>query len=418
MGRGAPCFPIRGMGEGLPVLVVQPAAGLIGLLPVVGSTVLGKKIGDRADTYRSTPNFNILGFTATSGIVKGIFLDEVAGFSASVIRIVLNNYNNRWGKTALAKEQSSFKATFGYDNPGQFSHGTFVVQKPQFRYEAGEGPATVEIVGYGESVKLGATERREIYRKKSDSNIAEQIAARNGFGADIETTTPVYDQVIQANESDWKFLERRAKLYGYMLYVEDSVLHFHRVRPRESGISVAGGDIPGALQSFTAQSRTFMRGLSLTMTQIDPVTKDEISVQSTEAPDDLQARLDYKNWVDMVSIKGVGQPKRFIVGEGHKQTTPELTNMIDQMAKASRYVIMGSGVLHGIESLRANDIIEVNGIGRSSGKYYVTRALHSIDSGEGGGYRVKFEVVRAGAGILTTPGRTTVEPQSAGTVTF
>ncbi len=417
MGRGAPCFPITGMGEGLPIPVVVPGSGIVGIPSLPGGIALGRRVTNKQDSsFRTTPNFSILGLTASSGIVRSIYLEDSVGIDLPVVKIVLNNFNNRLGDTILAKEQSSFQVSLGYDNPGQARHGTFIVQKPQFKYVAGGGPSTVEIVGYGEAVKLGATERREVYKKMMDSDIARMIAGRNGFAADVEATSPIYDQVIQANESDWKFLSRRALLYGYMLYVDNGTLHFHKVRPRESGISVTGGDTPGALQSFIVQSRTFLRGLQLTMTQIDPVTKDDISAQSTETPDAVQSRLDYKNWADLVSIQGIGQPKRFIVGEGHKQTAPVLSNMINEMSKASRYVIAGSGLLHGIETLRANDFIEIGGVGRSSGKYYVTSATHQIDAGEGGGYRVKFEIVRAGAGELSAKGGTTVEPQSAGTV--
>jgi hypothetical protein len=419
MGRGAPCFPVLGSGRGLPVPVVVPDVGIVGSLPLPGGIALASRPVNRTNRFRASPNFSVLGFTADSGVVRGLRLDEVAGFGVSMVRVVLNNQQNRLGRTILAKEQSTFVVSLGYDNPGQFPHGTFVVQRPKFRYAAGGGPTTVEIVAYGEAIKLGATERRDVYRKMTDSDIVRTIAGRNGLSADVETTTPIYDQVIQANESDWKFLERRAKLYGYVLYVDGGVLHFHKVRPRESGISVTGGSEPGALQDFMVQSRTFMRGLSLTMTQIDPVTKDEILAMSTEAPDAVQAQMDFQNWSELVSIPGVGQPKRFIVGEGHQQTSVALTSMVDEMAKSTRYVIAGSGLLHGIEQLRANDIITINGVGRSSGKYFVTRALHEIESEEGslgGGYRVKFDVVRCGAGFLSAETGTTVEPQSAGTV--
>lgn len=279
---------------------------------------------------------------------------------------------------------------------------------------------TVEVVGYGEAIKLGATERREVYRKMSDADVVRVIAARNGMIADVGTTSPVYDQILQANESDWKFLARRAKLYGFMLYVEDGVLHFHQVRPRESGIFVTANLVDGNLQEFNVSSRTFMRGLSLTMTQMDPVTKDEMMIVSNESPDPVQSRLDFKNWVELVNIAGIGQPKRYVVGEGHRQSIPELTTMVNEMAKSTRYVISGTGVLHGIETLRANDLITVQGAGRSSGKYYVTRAVHELSAGDeglGGAYRVMFEVVRAGAGPLKADGETTVQPKSAGTVT-
>jgi phage protein D len=419
MGRGAPCFPAVGLGIGLPVPVVVPDVGIVGSLPVPGSVSLASRPASFSDSFRTTPNFMILGFTAANGIVQSIRLDEVAAFGVSMVRIVLINPQGLLSRVGVAKEQTSFQVTMGYDNPGQSPHGTFIVQRPKFRFPAGEADTTVEIVGYSEAVKLGATERRQAYKKMSDADIARMIAGRNGLAADVGTTSPVYDQVIQANESDWKFLERRAKLYGFMLYVENGILHFHKVRPRESGISVTGGDTPGALQDLTVQSRTFMRGAQLTMTQMDPITKQEILAMSTEAPDAVQSRLDFKNWAEMVTIPGVGQPKRYVVGEGHKQSQPELMKMVDEMAKSTRYVVSGSGLLHGIETIRANDLITINGVGRSSGKYYVTRAVHELDAGEGelgGSYRVRFEVVRSGAGQTVDAGGSTVQPQSAGSV--
>jgi len=422
MGRGAPCFPTIGLGRGLPVPVVIPGVGIIGKIPVPGSTLLSSAAQNITKTFRAFPDFLILGFTAASGVVKSVLLDEVAGFGVSMAKIVLNNVNGKLSRTILAKEQTSFRVALGYVTPGQSSHGTYIVQRPKYRFTAGEkDPMTVEVIGYGEAVKLGATERREVYKKMSDSDIANIIAARNGMIPDIGTTTPVFDQVLQANESDWKFLERRAKLYGFMLYVENGILHFHQVRPRESGITATADLVDGDIQEFVVGSRTFMRGLQLTMTQMDPITKDEAMIVSTEAPDPVQSRLEFKNWVELVNITGVGQPKRFVVGEGHKQSRPELTKMVNEMAKATRYVIAGSGVLHGIETLRANDLITINGVGRSSGKYYVTRAIHELDAGEGsmgGGYRVRFEVVRSGAGPNVEQGQTTVQPQSAGTVSL
>jgi len=421
MGRGIPCFPTIGLGRGLPVPIVIPDVGILGKIPVPGSTLLSSTSKTITKAVRAFPDFLILGFKAVDGVVKSVLLDEVAGFGVSVAKIVLNNVNGRLSRTIHAKEQSSFRVSLGYQTPGQAQHGTYIVQRPKYRFTAGEQPMAVEIIGYGEAVKLGATERRETYRKMSDADIAQLIAGRNGMTADVDTTTPVYDQVLQANESDWKFLERRAKLYGFLLYVDNGTLHFHRVRPRESGITVAADLVDGDLQEFVVGSRTFMRGAQLTMTQMDPITKDEINIISTEAPDPVQSRLNFKNWVQLVNIPGVGQPKRFVVGEGHKQSTPELTNMVNEMAKSTRYVIAGSGVIHGIETLRANDLITVNGVGRSSGKYYVTRAIHELDAGEGsmgGAYRVRFEVVRSGAGENTDQGVTTVQPQSAGTVSL
>ena len=64
------------------------------------------------------------------------------------------------------------------------------------------------------------------------------------------------------------------------------------------------------------------------------------------------------------------------------------------------------------------------GLGRSDGKYFVTRTMHMIDAGNPGGYRTKFEVVRTGAGELNNEAGigefepTEVELESESTVTL
>lgn len=423
MGRGAPCRPLGGLGIGKSLQLLVAGAGRLGRIPIPGDAFLSftPPTSDVGNPFRLHMDFDILGFTPRSNIVQEVHLEGTVGFDIPMVRVTLNNLEKSISSTILAKEQSVFNVKFGYKNPGMENHGSFIVQRPKFKFMAKKSPLAVEILGYGEAVKLGATERREVYKKQTDADIARKIADRNGMDADVGDTDPTHDQVIQANESDWKFLSRRAKLYGFMLYVENGVLHFHRVRPRESGIKLTYLDQgQGNLQDFVIHSRTFMRGLQLTMTQIDPITKEEFEVKSTEDPDDVQNATEVQNWKDLVSMEGIGQPERFITNEGHEQQRPLIKDQMLRMSQASRYVIAGAGTVIGLETLKANDLITVNGIGRSSGKYYVTRVSHHMNAGSGGlggGYSVRFEVVRAGTGE-SVGGLSVVEPESAGTVSI
>ncbi len=422
MGRGASCFPITGQGIGRLLLPTRPSVGLLGIPPIMGSRSLARPVpSSSSKPYKFTPRFDVLGLTPKNGVVSEIYLEETIGFEVPLVRITLINVNDRLSSTILAKEQTAFSVRLGFDNPGIVDHGRFIVQRPTFKFSEGKAGVTLDVIGYGEAIKLGDTERREVYQKMSDSDIANIIAGRNGFTLDSDPTSPIHDQVLQANESDWRFLSRRAKLYGYMLYVDNGVLHFHRPRPVESGIRLARmipGKATGNVRDFVVHSRTFLRGLHLTMTQIDPVTKEEIQVDSTEAPDEVQTLLDYQNWQEIATIPEVGQPTRFITGEGHEQKRPLLQNQVLRMAQASRYVIAGHGTAIGLETLRPNQFITIEGVGRSSGRYYITAVIHQMnakESGLGGGYNVRFEVVRAGAGPLTGGGVPT-QPESAGTV--
>ena len=403
MGRGTPCRPIGGSGNGSPLSLVAPSIGIVDVIPVPGSAILGgvQPINEAPPKipFRQTMAFSILGFAPEDNIVSDIYVEETLGYELPLARIRLINQNKAISSIMLAKEQSKFQVMFGYDNPGVISHGSYIVQRPKFKFLKGGGDLAVEVIGYGEMVKMAATERRVVYQKQRDSDIARTIASRNGFTPNVEETEHVHDQVLQANESDYKFLARRAMLYGFLLYVEDGVMHFHRPRPRNSGITLTyleGFD--SDLQSFSVQSRTFMRGLQLQMTQIDPLTKEEFSVNSAETPDAVQNVTDYQNWKELVSISGVGQPTRYITNEGHEQFRALLKNQIVRMSQASRYVVSGVGESFGLETLRPNDLLTINGIGRSSGRYYVTKTIHSM-SGKTA-YKTTFEVVRSGAGQL------------------
>lgn len=425
MGRGTPSLPLGGSGRGSSEPVVIPGVGFENSPPIAGSAILGNvspktepAIGE--DPPRQAPNFSVFGLTPANNVVREIYVEETVGYELPLARITLNNGGKVLDSTVIAKEQSTFKVSFGWTNPGIKSHGTFVVQRPKFKYLSRQSPLTVEIIGYGEAVKLGATERREVYKKQRDSDIARKIAARYGFAASVENTNPVHDQVIQANESDYKFLAKRAKLYGYYLFVEEGVLHFHLPRPQSSGILLTCLE-PGQsnVSNFAVHSRTFMRGLSLRLTQLDPLTKDEIEERSSEEEDSVQKHLEFKNWKNLVTIPGVGQPEKFITNEGHEQTKPLLKRQIDRMAQSTRYAIAGAGTAIGLETLRANQFIQIEGIGRSSGRYYITKATHQLSAETG--HKVHFEVVRSGAGESTGADPSTQEftkttPESAGTV--
>jgi len=413
VGRGAPCRPIGGNGVGSPVLLTEPGIGRvcgIGVRASANATnqflAIPRSSQGSGGAAFTAPDFNVMGLTPADGLVSSLVVEETSGFDLPVCRITLANVDRGLNSTILAKEQTTFSARFGWSNPGLQSHGTFVVQRPRWRFDGGSG-AEVDIVAYGEQVRLAATERREVYRKMRDSDIARVIASRHGFEIDADRTDPVHDQVIQANESDYKFLARRARLHGLLVMVEDGVLRFHAPRVCESGIRLTCQNPDGGVESFLnfqVQSRTFQRGLRLHISQIDPVTKEEFEVVSGEAPTDLQRGTRFGNWRDLVSIPGIGQPERFLVGEGHEQRREQLRTQVDRMAEASRFVISGSGTAIGLETLRPQQIITLDNLGRSSGRYVVTRVTHRI-SGEAteDGYSTRFEVLRSGAESADDP---------------
>jgi phage protein D len=82
--------------------------------------------------------------------------------------------------------------------------------------------------------------------------------------------------------------------------------------------------------------------------------------------------------------------------EVHVQSPIASQEEADQLAQAlymrrSIEFVVGSGSTIGIPELRVGRVIDLRGLGRFSGPYYVTQATHSIS---GGGYQTSFRVGR------------------------
>ena len=64
-----------------------------------------------------------------------------------------------------------------------------------------------------------------------DSEIANQIAGDWSLTPKIDDTQVSLDYVLQNNQSDFEFLQERARRIGYEMVVTDAELHF---RPRKN----------------------------------------------------------------------------------------------------------------------------------------------------------------------------------------
>lgn len=428
MGRGAPCRPLGGSGLGsllgtlLPGIgeICRPGVRIQGRVQAGGFPPLFRGAGLSSQSIgvsrKFVPNYRVFEMGPKDQTVVSIRVEETLGYDLPVARIVLDNSANgclhRFDSAAFTREQLAFEVFLGYLDGGLVNHGKYFVQRPKFVY-GGQSANRIEVVGYGEGVKLGMVERQDVYKKVRDSDIAERIADRNGFEADVDETDTVHEQVIQANESDFQFLSKRAMLHGFICAVADGVLRFQAPRPCETGIRIqCGPPQETGMAHVAVRSRTFQRGARFRMAQVDPVTGEEFDVTSSESSTEVERSLQRRRPPqDLSALSVVGRPERIIANIGHEQRRTDLQRQVDRMAEANRYVVAGVVETLGLEEVKPNTIIALEGIGRSSGKYFVTRATHTIDQN---GYRTRMDVVRtANQEVQAT---TEVQLQSAGTV--
>ena len=83
--------------------------------------------------------------------------------------------------------------------------------------------------GYDKSHRLHRGRRTETYKNVTDADIARTVANRAGLTiGQIDSTSGTFDHVSQHNQSDWDFLNSRAREIGYELAMEDGKFYFRR----------------------------------------------------------------------------------------------------------------------------------------------------------------------------------------------
>ncbi len=242
--------------------------------------------------------------------------------------------------------------------------------------------------GYDRRHRLQRGRKTRTFVGKKDSDIAAQIAQEARLDAQVEDSRVEHDYMLQANQTDLEFLQRRAHQIQYEVVVEDKTLFFRPVKNAESEILTL---------TFEDDLLEFYPRLS-SMGQVS-----EVAVRSWN-PKDKKEIIGRASTGDEVSKMG-GQNSGANLAESVFGATTLMVSdrpvmnqaEADQLAKA-RFnrdllgLITGDGVCRGRTDLRAGKVIQIDGIGkRFSGRYYVTAASHRYDPR---GYYTHFTVRR------------------------
>jgi phage protein D len=339
---------------------------------------------------------------ALSDQVSEVVVEETSR-GLSMAKVVLNNNNLTFTDNELTQGKSVQVEIYnGYENTPLEKRGTFRAAVPKYSFRNQAMPI-ITLICYGSEWPLAVSERREVYENFRDSEIAEQIARNAGLKTDVEQTSPIYEHVAQFNITDMEFLENRALLYGYDVYVEEGTLHFHPPRFKHSGLTlIYGGGDTGALTSFEVVVDPWVKGSIWTKSGINRVTGEEWEFTTSDPQDSVSTEIQrkggrgYQTAADLATIDGM-RPSRFIVGDGHELTEDEGQQQADSYARATEWIVVGSAQVKGVELLHARQVITILGVGHLSGDYYVTSVCHQLKAS---GYVMDFTITRPGLGKL------------------
>lgn len=238
------------------------------------------------------------------------------------------------------------------------------------------------------------------YVNKTDSEIAEYIATRNGLKPKVDKTDVKYPEVVQKNQDDATFLMERAKRIDFDCYVRtdpisgEGTLHF--VKPKDgrdaSAIRVYTFVWGESLISFQPTINLSRQVGKITVRGWDQRLKQAI-VATADAKDLPNAgkKTGGKSGPEEAAKSMEG--KHDVVVDAQVSTQDEARRLaVALLAERAAQYITGTAESIGLPDLRPGDNVEMKGLGkRFDGPYYVTNVEHVINES---GYRTKFSVRR------------------------
>jgi uncharacterized protein len=248
----------------------------------------------------------------------------------------------------------------------------------------------MDIRGYDRLHRLRFGTMRRSFKDMKDSEIAASVASETGLTANTEDSGTVQPYVFQNNQSNYEFLNDRAKRIGYEILVEDKTFTFRKSKEDKSPeVTLEYGK---ELQCFCVQIKTLTEGSKVEVRGWNVKDKEEIS--STASKGSEKTKMSGKE-------SGYEMAEKAFLASSVSVVDDVVLDSKDaeNIAKAKYNIMLkefltGEGECAGNPKIRAGKTIEIKGLGdRLSGTYYVISTVHSIKQGA---YTTTFRVRRTG----------------------
>lgn len=275
---------------------------------------------------------------------------------------------HRWKGSWYPEKGDVIDLSIGWLGQGLLPCGKFEVDEIDFTGP----PDTVVIRGLAAPVTDSLrTKKTRSFENKTLRAIAEQIAGEHGMSVEGEIEDITIKRVTQNDERDLEFLKRIAEEYAHVFAVREKVITFSTIKSLEEQDPVAV--IPRTeMKSFAFQDKTHEVYKDCTLSYHDPETAKLIEV-TVEDPD--------------VKTGDTLKVKARVENEAQAKTRAEA-----ELKKANMKKLTGRIEIVGDHRMVAGNCVQVTGLGKLSGKYYVETSRHRIE--RSAGYTTEIEVRR------------------------
>jgi phage protein D len=294
------------------------------------------------------------------------------------------------------KELELWMGYYGKDRLRLMVRGQITALRPSF---PSGGGSTLAISGLNVLHKLRTKQESHSYEKRTDSEIANEVAGR--LGIDIKTDSAPdekrFDYLFQDNQYDIIFLMERARRIGYDLFVEE-----------QGQDGQAGQPLLRFGRSLQVRQVTYQLtyGRSLIEFKPDLTTANQVSEVTVRGWDAVnKKKIEQTAKRSEISVKGVGaaggqaaieqsfnQRREIVATKPIESDAEAKTLALRTLEENAKDMVKGSGSTVGLPDLRAGCVVQIDGLGtRFSGRHFITSSTHAIGDG---GYTTQFECRR------------------------
>lgn len=251
-----------------------------------------------------------------------------------------------------------------------------------------QGTGAILIVrGYDQSHRLNRGRQTRSFVQMTDSDIANRIAREMNLRTDVDSTSEVYEYVLQENQTNLEFLQARAGRIGFRVMVEGDTLSFKNAPQSSSETpTLEWGD---NLLEFNARLTTSRQVSEVEVRSWDPQSRREI-VGRADRPQGTP-EVGESRQGGQIAEEAFGQAGREIVVNRPVSTQAEADalaqSLLDEMADG---FIQADGACSGNPAVCAGAMVELRGLSRRfNGRYRISHALQKYDAR---GFSTRFTI--------------------------
>lgn len=342
------------------------------------------------DARRASVSILYNGTDATkqiAGDLSSFTYTDVASGSSDSISLQINDRNRRWIGPWFPVKGDRIKPkilTFDWRSTGDnkvFSCGSFGVDDISFQ----GGPICLSLNALALPPESGfkTTERTETYEATTLQEIGQAIADRAGVSLFYDAPAVTIEKVEQSNQNDCDFFNGLVIRFGLALKVFNDRLVVFSEAPYEAKQAKA----------------------ELTETDFEPDWTFNTTLNGTYTGVKYQYTNSDKNLTFTVEA---GDGERILTRNDAAENLTEATAIaLAAVNNANKSTTTMRITIKAIPGLIATDCIQIKGLGKLSGKYYVEEIAHTV----GNGYKMALQLRKVEARITeaTTVSSTVAE---------